>query len=34
MIGGTFDLADMLCYAVGYILVGVYEKFEKSISDG
>ena len=34
MIGGTFDLVDLLCYAVGYILVGVYEKFEKRRSDG
>ena len=34
MIGGTFDLTDLLCYAVGYILVGVYEKFEKRRSDG
>lgn len=34
MIGGTFDLADLLCYAVGCILVGVYEKFEKRRSDG
>lgn len=28
MIGGTFDFADLLCYAVGCILAGVYEKFE------
>ncbi len=34
MIGGTFDLADLLCYAVGCILVDVYEKFEKRRSDG
>ena len=29
MIGGTSDLADLLYYAVGCILVGAYEKFEK-----
>ena len=34
MIGGTFDLADLLCYAAGCILAGVYEKFEKRRSDG
>ena len=38
MIGGTFDLTDLLCYAVGCILVGIYEKFESKIwqrrSDG
>ena len=34
MIGGTFDLADLLCYVVGCILVDVYEKFEKRRSDG
>ena len=38
MIGGTFDLADLLCYAVGCVLVGIYEKFESKIwqrrSDG
>ena len=34
MIGGTFDLADLLCYAAGYVLAGVYEKFEKRRSDG
>ena len=28
MIGGTFDFADLLCYAVGCILAGAYEKFE------
>ena len=28
MIGGTFDLADLLCYAAGCVLAGVYEKFE------
>ena len=31
MIGGTFDLADLLCYAVGCVLVGIYEKFESKI---
>ena len=34
MIGGTFDLTDLLCYAAGRILAGVYEKFEKRRSDG
>ena len=34
MIGGTFDLADLLCYAAGCVLAGVYEKFEKRRSDG
>lgn len=34
MIGGTFDLTDLLCYAAGCILAGVYEKFEKRRSDG
>ena len=38
MIGGTFDLTDLLCYAVGCVLVGIYEKFESKIwqrrSDG
>ncbi|MBC2882312.1 DUF2809 domain-containing protein [Campylobacter sp. Marseille-Q3452] len=38
MIGGTFDFADLLCYAVGCILAGAYEKFESKIwqrrSDG
>ena len=38
MIGGTFDLTDLLCYAVGCVLAGVYEKFESKIwqrrSDG
>ena len=28
MIGGTFDFTDLLCYAVGCVLAGVYEKFE------
>ena len=28
MIGGTFDLADLLCYAAGCVLAGVCEKFE------
>ena len=31
MIGGTFDLADLLCYATGCVLAGVYEKFESKI---
>ena len=34
MIGGTFDLADLLCYAAGCILAGAYEKFEKRRSNG
>ena len=34
MIGGTFDLTDLLCYAVGCVLAGAYEKFEKRRSDG
>ena len=34
MIGGTFDLTDLLCYAAGCVLAGVYEKFEKRRSDG
>ena len=38
MIGGTFDLADLLCYAAGCVLVGIYGKFESKIwqrrSDG
>ena len=34
MIGGTFDFADLLCYAAGCVLTGVYEKFEKRRSDG
>ena len=38
MIGGTFDFADLLCYAVGCILAGAAEKFESKIwqrrSDG
>ena len=29
MIGGTFDLTDLLCYAAGCILASAYEKFEK-----
>ncbi len=28
MIGGTFDFADLLCYAAGCTLAGTYEKFE------
>ena len=28
MIGGAFDFADLLCYAVGCILAGAAEKFE------
>ena len=28
MIGGTFDPTDLLCYAAGCVLAGVYEKFE------
>ena len=31
MIGGTFDFADLLCYAVGCILASAYEKFESKI---
>ena len=31
MIGGTFDFADLLCYAAGCVLAGVYEKFESKI---
>ena len=34
MIGGTFDFADLLCYAAGCVLAGAYEKFEKRRSDG
>lgn len=38
VIGGTFDFADLLCYAAGCILAGTYEKFESKIwqrrSDG
>ena len=34
LIGGTSDLADLLYYAVGCILVGAYEKFEKRRSNG
>ena len=34
MIGGTFDFADLLCYAAGCVMAGVYEKFEKRRSDG
>ena len=32
MIGGTFDFADLLCYAAGCALAGAYEKFESKIS--
>ena len=28
MIGGTFDLTDLLCYAAGCVMAGIYEKFE------
>ena len=28
MIGGTFDFADLLCYAAGCVLAGISEKFE------
>ena len=31
MIGGTFDFADLLCYASGCVLAGIYEKFESKI---
>jgi hypothetical protein len=31
MIGGTFDLADIACYAAGCILAGAAEKFESKI---
>ena len=31
MIGGTFDFTDLLCYAVGCVLAGAYEKFESKI---
>ena len=34
MIGGTFDFADLLCYAAGCVLAGAYEKFEIRRSDG
>ena len=34
IIGGTFDLTDLLCYAAGCILAGAYEEFEKRRSDG
>ena len=34
MIGGTFDFADLLCYAAGCVLAGMYEKFEKRRSEG
>ena len=34
MIGGTFDFTDLLCYAAGCVMAGVYEKFEKRRSDG
>ena len=27
MIGGTFDFADLLCYAAGCVLAGAAEKF-------
>ena len=33
MIGGTFDFADLLCYAAGCGLAGAYEKFEKDDRD-
>ena len=32
MIGGTFDFADLLCYAAGCVLAGATEKFESKIS--
>ena len=28
MIGGTFDFADLLCYAASCVLAGISEKFE------
>ena len=31
IIGGTFDFADLLCYAVSCVLAGIYEKFESKI---
>ena len=31
MIGGTFDFTDLLCYAAGCVMAGVYEKFESKI---
>ena len=31
MIGGTFDFADLLCYAAGCVLASAYEKFESKI---
>ena len=31
MIGGTFDFADLLCYAAGCVMAGAYEKFESKI---
>ena len=31
MIGGTFDFADLLCYAAGCVLADVYEKLESKI---
>ena len=34
MIGGTFDFTDLLCYAAGCVMAGVYEKFEKRRSNG
>ena len=34
MIGGTFDFADLLCYAAGCVLAGTAEKFESKTSKG
>ena len=34
MIGGTFDFADLLCYAAGCVLAGTAEKFESKFSKG
>lgn len=31
MIGGTFDFADLFCYAAGCVLAGAAEKFENKI---
>ena len=31
MIGGTFDFADLLCYAASCVLAGISEKFESKI---
>ena len=31
IIGGTFDFADLPCYAVSCVLAGIYEKFESKI---